>query len=98
MKKKIVVADRAVNSFRRIVTALNQESLIGGEDARTAILNKIRTLGTNPERNSRRANFEKLEGNYRSVQVWDYRIYYKVENERIVILDLMLDIDSKIHN
>jgi plasmid stabilization system protein ParE len=73
---------------------LKATSLIGGEDARIAIINRIKRLGLNPEAGSRKAEFKLLEGDYRSVEVWDYRIYYKVESKRVVVLDIFIDKDK----
>lgn len=91
MKREVVITDRAASSYRRIVYNLKKISRIGGEDAKSAILRKIRRLGTNPDMGSRQAKFEKLEGNFRSVTVWDYKIYYKIEEETVVVLDIIID-------
>jgi plasmid stabilization system protein ParE len=58
-------------------------------------LDEIRKLASNPDRNTRPAKFEKLRGDYRSVLVWNYRVYFKVEEERISILDIILDLGSQ---
>ncbi len=93
MKREVIITDRAANAIRRIVTYTKQSSLIGGEDAKSALMNRIRLLGINPEEaSSRKAKFSKLEGNYRSVKVWDYRIYYKAEDDRVIVLDIIVDL------
>ena len=92
MKYEVIITDRAANAIRRIVEHTQQTSLIGGEDAKDALLHRIRRLGINPEEGSRKANFQKLEGNYRSVLAWDYRIYYKVEETRVIVLDVIVDL------
>lgn len=92
MKYKVIIADRAVSSLRRIVSNLKRVSLIGGEDAREALMHRIKRLSVNPEAGSRKAKFEKLKGDFRSLVVWgDYRIYYKVEEDRVIVLDVILD-------
>lgn len=91
MKYDVIISDRAANSYRRIVANTKKISLIGGEDAKTAILQKIRRLGSNPDFGSRQASFEKLDGNFRSVNVWDYKMYYKVEEDRVIVLDIIVD-------
>jgi len=89
------VTDRATASFKRIIGGLKEVSLIGGEDARLAILDSIRKLGVNPMANSMSAKFERLEGEYRKVDVWDYRIYYKVEENKVIVLDIILQPKKK---
>jgi plasmid stabilization system protein ParE len=90
MKREVVITDRAASSYRRIIYNLKKISRIGG-DAKAAILRKIRRLGTNPDMGSRQANFEKLDGVFKSVTVWDYKIYYKLEDEAVVILDIVIE-------
>lgn len=85
------MSDRAVSSLHRIVMSLKSVSLIGGEDARMAIVNRIKKLTNNPTRGCRKANFEKLTGEYYSLLIWDYRVYFKIEESRVVILEIIVD-------
>ena len=95
MKYKVIISDRAVSSLRRIVKSLKKISLIGGEDVRAALLQRIKRLSMNPTAESRKANFEKLEGEYRSIVVLgDYRIYFKIEDGRVIVLDIIMDKDG----
>ena len=95
MKYKVIISDRAVSSLRRIVKSLKKISLIGGEDVRAALLQRIKRLSMNPTAESRKANFEKLEGEYRSIVVLgDYRIYFKIEDGRVIVLDIIMDVDG----
>lgn len=91
MKREVIITDRATSSFRRIISNLKKTSLVGGEDAKSAILRKIKRLATDPDFGSRKANFEKLEGNFRSLTVWDYRIYFRIEETQVVVLDIIID-------
>ena len=93
-KRQIVITDRAYNSFRRIIQRVKTTSLIGAEDARTAIINRIRKLAMNPAHESRIAKFATLEGDIRSVLAWNYRIYFQVEDTRLIILDMIIDEDA----
>lgn len=91
-KPKIIVSDRAVNSMRRLLDTIKSTSLIGAEEARTVIMNRIRKLAANPSAaDSRKANFVTLEGEFRSILAWNYRIYYKVNEGQVVVLDIFLD-------
>lgn len=88
---KVVVADRAVQSLRRLLESVRSTSLIGAEDARTVVLQHLRKLGANPTNGARKAKFFSLEGDFRSILAWNYRIYYKIEEKRVVVLDIILD-------
>lgn len=91
MKHAVILSDRAASSVRRIVAKTQETSLIGGEEVRKVIIDRLKSLSLHPEADSRKAKFDRLEGNYRSILVWDYRVYYKVEEARVVVLDLILD-------
>lgn len=91
MKNPVILSDRAANTIRRIVTRTQETSLIGGEEVREAIFNRLKSLSLHPETDSRKAKFDRLDGNYRSLLLWDYRIYYKVEEDRVVVLDVILE-------
>ncbi|MCH2200001.1 MAG: type II toxin-antitoxin system RelE/ParE family toxin [Flavobacteriales bacterium] len=88
---KVLVSERAEEAFRTLIEKVASTSLIGAEDARMAVMNRMRKLGSNPIHQSRKAKFSSLNGDYRSILAWNYRIYYKVEDKRVVILDLFLD-------
>ncbi|MFT4679246.1 MAG: mRNA-degrading endonuclease RelE of RelBE toxin-antitoxin system [Flavobacteriales bacterium] len=85
------MSDRAVSSLHRIVMSLKSVSLIGGEDARTAVVHRIKKLTNNPAKGCRKANFEKLAGEYYSLLIWDYRVYFKIEESRVVVLEIIVD-------
>lgn len=91
MPHKVIVSDRAVNSFRRLLETVRSTSLVGAEDARVAVINRLRKLTVNSTGQSRKANFTNLEGEIRSAVAWNYRIYYLIEEKRIVILDMIID-------
>lgn len=88
---KIIFCDRAVNSFRRLLENVQSTSLIGAEDARNMILQVVRKLAVNPTQQARKAKFFSLDGDFRSVLAWNYRIYYKIEEKRVIVLDIILD-------
>lgn len=90
-KRQVIITDRAYNAFRRIVRQVKSTSLIGAEDARTAILNRIRKICANPANDSRPADFATIPGEFRSALAWNYRIYYKVEEGKVILLDIILD-------
>jgi len=90
-KRQVIISDRALNAFQRIIQQVKTNSLVGAEDARTSIINRLRKLGANAAINTRVANFATLEGEFRSALAWNYRIYFKVEPNRIIVLDMILD-------
>jgi len=95
-KRKIFFSSKALSSFQAMVNDVQETSLIGAEKTRKAVLDDIRKLAVNPELNSRVAKFEKLPGEYRSLLVWNYRVYFKIESEQIVVMDIILDLGSQV--
>lgn len=91
VKREIIIAPRAVQSMQRIFVRTSELSLIGAEEARVSMIRRIRKLSTDPERDSRKAKFDTLTGNYRSVMASGCRIYYKVEESQVLILDIFME-------
>ena len=91
MKRDIVISSRANQSLQRIVARVAETSLIGAEDTRLSVLSAMRKLQLNADSNSRKAKFDTLTGNYRSVLSGQCRIYFKVEEGQVLVLDVILE-------
>ena len=97
VNRNVIIADRAVTAMERIVRQLQGASLIGAERAKDDMVSRIRSLGSNAApSDSRKARFDSLPGDIRSVLSHNHRIYYLVEEQRIVVLDVILD--AEIHS
>ncbi len=83
--------------MERIIRRLQGASLIGAEKAKDEMLARIRSLARNAAPgDSRKAKFDQIPGDIRSILAHNHRIYYRVEEERIAILDVILD--AEIHS
>ena len=97
VNRPVIIADRAMTSMARIIHHLQGASLIGAEKSKDEILSVIRSLGRNPAPSGmRKARFDAEFGDVRSTLAHNHRIYYLVEEARIVILDVILD--AEIHS
>lgn len=97
VNRNVIIADRAVNAMERIIRHLQGASLIGAEKAKDEMLSRIRDLGRNAAPgDSRKARFDSVSGDIRSVLAHNHRIYYLVEDQRISVLDVILD--AEIHS
>lgn len=92
MAYEIVTAPQAAQSFKEIIEAAQTVSLVGAENVRRTVLNRLQELSLNPLNQTRKAQFKGMPGDVRSVQVLEYRIYFLVQIERIVLLDCFLDV------
>lgn len=97
VNRNVIIADRAVTAMHRIVNHLQGDSLIGAEKAKDAMLARIRSLARNATpADARKARFDTLPGDIRSILAHNHRIYYLVEESRVVVLDVILD--AEIHS
>lgn len=87
----VILCERAVESLKNLLDSVRSTSLIGAEDARTVLVQRIKKLAANPLLQSRKAKFYSLDGDFRSVLAWNYRIYYKIEDHDVIVLDIILD-------
>ncbi len=95
-ERRVIISDRAVNSMRRIISKHQRNGYLGADKAKEAILTRIKQLGVNAERDSRVAKFGRIGGDVRSVLACDYRIYYRIGEEEVHVLDIFLDIDKEV--
>tara|TARA_B100000795_G_scaffold134235_2_gene100252 strand:+ start:14280 stop:14579 length:300 start_codon:yes stop_codon:yes gene_type:complete len=94
--REIIISDRAVNSLKRIIAKHQLNGFLGADKAKEAIISRLRRLAVNAEKDSRKAKFGRLDGDYRSVLAWNYRIYYRLEDEEVHVLDIFRDIENEV--
>lgn len=97
VQRDVILADRASTSIERIIRHLQGASLIGAERAKDEIISRLRSLGSNAmPGDARKAKFDAIADDIWSVLAHNHRIYYLVEDQRVVILDVILD--AEIHS
>jgi len=97
VQRDVILADRATTSIERIIRHLQGASLIGAERAKDEIISRLRSLGSNAmPGDARKAKFDAIADAIWSVLAHNHRIYYLVEDQRVVILDVILD--AEIHS
>ena len=97
VNRNVIIADRAVTAMERIIRQLQGASLIGAEKAKDETLGRIRSLGRNAmPSDARKAKFDTIPGDILSILAHNPRIYYLVEDARVVVLDVILD--AEIHS
>ncbi len=97
MQRDVIIADRATTAIERIVRHLQGASLIGAEKSKDEIIARIRGLAQNAmPSDARKARFETIANDIWSVLAHNHRIYYLVEEKRVVVLDVILD--AEIHS
>ncbi len=97
MHRDVIIADRATIAIERIIRHLQGASLIGAEKSKDEIIARIRGLSQNAmPSDARKARFETIADDIWSVLSHNHRIYYLVEEQRVVVLDVILD--AEIHS
>ncbi len=97
MQRDVILADRATTSIERIIRQLQGASLIGAERAKDEMIARIRSLGSNAmPADARKAKFDTVAKDIWSVLAHNHRIYYLVEERRVIVLDVILD--AEIHS
>ncbi len=81
----------AVKSFKEIIAHTQETSLIAAEKLRAKIFHKLRSIRHHPEQGSKAVIFDGLQGNFRLATALHVKIYFKVEETRMVILEMVLD-------
>ena len=81
----------AIKSFKSIIAHTQETSLIAAEKLRAKIFHKLRSVRHHPDQGSKPVLFEGIQGSYRLATALHVKIYYKVEDGRLVILEMILD-------
>lgn len=90
-QQELVFTATAKNSLQDLIHQVQEVSLIAAERVRSRIFHRLHLIHHQPTQASRKADFGALEGHFRVATVLNYKIYYLVEETRIVVLDLILD-------
>ena len=97
VQRDVILADRATTSIERIIRQLQGASLIGAERAKDEMIARIRSLASNAmPADARKAKFDTVAEDIWSVLAHNHRIYYLVEERRVIVLDVILD--AEIHS
>jgi len=86
---KVIISVKAQESIRTIFNYVKKESSYStAQKVKSSIINKCKSLndfsGYSKER-----YLDKLEGDYRSVSIWNYNIIYKVTTKNIWVLNVI---------
>ncbi|MCB9185387.1 MAG: type II toxin-antitoxin system RelE/ParE family toxin [Flavobacteriales bacterium] len=85
-RRSVVISRSAQKSIREIYSYIKQrESKAVAHKVRQAIIEKCRSLGEFSGYSKERY-LDKLEGDYRSVTIWDYNIIYRVSKDEVRVL------------
>lgn len=87
----VVFAKSAADRLHSIIGQLQEVSLLSAEKVRAKFFHKIHLIQHHPLQSSRQIDAKPLEGNIRVTTVLNYKIYYKVEENKIIILEILLD-------
>lgn len=86
--------ESAKTAFRSLIEQIQQVSLIAAERMRNKIFHKLHLIHHHPLQGSKKVELALVPGHIRLATVLNYKIYYKVEDKRIIVLDILLDKDA----
>lgn len=82
---------KAHDAFREVVLHMQEVSLIAAERVRARILHRIHLIHHHPLQSSKKVEFKGLNGHFRMADVLNYRLFYLVEEDRIILMDILMD-------
>jgi plasmid stabilization system protein ParE len=88
--QEMIFTSQAVEAFRDIIGNTQEVSLIAAEKLRAKIFHKLHLIQHHPIQGSKSINVG-IDGNFRLTTALNVKIYYKVEENRTIILDLLID-------
>lgn len=88
---EVVFSATAKQSFEELFAHTQESSLISAEKMRAKVFHKIHQIKHHPLQGSKSMIVPGVEGNFRLATALNVKIYYKVEEGRVLILELLLD-------
>jgi len=79
----------------QIIMDMQQVSLLSAEKVRKRIIHKLHLIQHQPMQSSKEVTMSGLKGHYRSASVLNFKIFYMVEENRICVVDILMDKEVK---
>lgn len=93
---EFIFSERAAEALRNIIGDLQQVSLLSAEKVRTKILHKLHLVQHQPMLASKKLELG-IPGHFRTTTVLNYKIIYQVSENRIAVVDILMDKEAKQH-
>ncbi len=81
----------ASESLQRMIQQVQEVSLLSAEKLRARIFHKLHLIHHHPTQGSKKMELPHLNGHIRQASVLNYKIYFKLEAQRIIVLEMLLD-------
>jgi plasmid stabilization system protein ParE len=91
---EFVFSQHAVDSLKAIIEDLQQVSLLSAEKVRAKIMHRLHLIQHQPQQSSKKIETD-LDKHIRVAAVLNYKIFYSVEENRISVLEILLDKEIK---
>jgi hypothetical protein len=92
---EFVFSKSAADTFMQIVMDMQQVSLLSAEKVRKRIMHKLHLIQHQPMQSSKKVELSGLDGHIRVATVLNYKIYYLLEENRICVVDILIDKELK---
>jgi len=88
---EVIISKQAADILHETINEHQQFSLLAADKLRTKLFHKIHLVKHDPLLSSKLVELQGMQGHFRVTNVLNYKIYYKVEETKIIILDIILD-------
>ncbi|MEY3398984.1 MAG: hypothetical protein RL220_1578 [Bacteroidota bacterium] len=90
-KYELIISQRAVDGLKEIVEEVQKSSLVDAEKLRSKILHRLHFIQHHPHEQSRKVEIPKKEGEIRCSNIMNYRIYYLLMEEQILVMEIIAE-------
>jgi plasmid stabilization system protein ParE len=74
-----------------MIQQVQEVSLLSAEKLRARIFHKLHLIHHHPTQGSKKLELPSVSGHIRQASVLNYKIYFKLEGHRIIVLEMLLD-------
>ncbi|MDZ4752444.1 MAG: type II toxin-antitoxin system RelE/ParE family toxin [Flavobacteriales bacterium] len=90
-KHDLVISQHAFDSFKEIIEEVQKSSLIAAERLRHKLLHRLHHIQHHPMESSRKVEIPREEGEIRCSNLMNYRIYYLVTSDKIILMEVVAE-------
>jgi hypothetical protein len=88
---EVVITKQATDILHQTINDLQSVSLLSADKVRSKFFHKFHQIQHDPLQSSKVVELQGMQGHFRVTTVLNHKIYFKVEEEKIIVLDILLE-------
>ncbi|MFN0031068.1 MAG: type II toxin-antitoxin system RelE/ParE family toxin [Flavobacteriales bacterium] len=92
---KFFFTKQAAETLKRLIADVQEVSLLSAEKVRTRFFHKVHLIHHHPTQGSKKLELPGIDAHIRLAVVLHYKIYFTLEENRIIVMEILMDKDAR---